>query len=463
MTRSKSEASAHGQSRAVRSIATISRSVLRRAKHAHYARAICGALGAFTLTIACALDCGSRLGDAEVFVLAALLSLATFISWVRSESIEARAVLKRIDERLHLSGAFLSAHESCAQTPDAPLAQLGAAKLLQRVRPSQALEAAVPHTLGFVSLPLLGLLVLVQTVQVRDARATKAGRMTVEVGTVADHLADIERMNRDALSEMQRRELADIQRAAETAAKAAADQFLDAVPKDGPKEEPRDEVGEGDWRKQLRSVADDLDQMASEAQPGSDFAEQLMDAAAEAEALAMDSGPQQLAPSQEEAEAGDGDMAGSELGAGRGDAAPDESSGGSLDPAEGGAGPSELLGLSPEEASPEEASPDPNDPKLAVPDGLQESELVAEDGGATVASGEITQGASQGPAADQRSKVGALRPSDEAGDLGGDPSAHPAPGAPVPDEAEGLLDRSRWWPDRDDAIVRAWLAKRAPK
>ena len=445
------------ESRAVSSIATISRSVLRRAKHAHYARAICGALGTFTLALACALERGSRLGDPEVLALGALLSIAAFVCWIRSESIEARAVLERIDERLHLSGAFLSAHESCAKSPGAPLTQLGAAKLLQRVRPSQALEAAVPHTLGFAALPLIGLLVLVQTVQVRDARRSRAGRMTVELGTVADRLADIERMNRESLSESQRRELAEIQRAAEIAAEDAARQFIEQASEDAPAAEGRRE----DYCDQMRSVADDLVRMASEAQPGSALAEELCDAAAEAEAFVMESGPKDASGSR--AEAGDGRFGGSEEGGGGGDSPSDalsaeplgtefESAGsGDLAAGDAAAGGSEL-GAS----------------ELADPAGFRETDAASTKGGATVASGEIMQGTSQRLAeGDQRPGVGIIQPSEEGGDQGIVPSGGadgaPLRDAPVPSAAEGLLDRSSWWTDRDDAIVRAWLARRAPR
>ena len=446
-----------GHSRAVRSIGAISRSVLRRAKHAQYARAICGALGAFTLTIACALERGSRLGDAEVLILAALLSLAAFASWVRSERIEARTVLERIDERLHLSGAFLSAHESCEKTPDAPLTQLGAAKLLQRVRSSQALEAAVPHTLGFVALPLLGLLVLVQTVQVRDARQSEASLVTVEVGTVADHLEDIERMNRASLTEMQRRELAEIQRAAEVAAEDAAQQFLDQTPAD----QSQKVGGQDDWREQLRSVADDLDQLASEARPGSEFAEQLADAAAQAEALAMDSEPQEASPA--EAEAGSGRFAGSEEGTGGGDSSFDMGS--AMGPGEESGGPevNDPGGLGSAEVDPSLSAPE-----LAGSNAAQGPDGGAAKGEGAAANGELLQGTAPLSAGDgERSKVGVLRPIQEGAERATSRSDESDPDgaldARVPDEAEELLDRSQWWLDRDDAIVRAWLAKRAPK
>jgi hypothetical protein len=442
--------------RAVRGIASMSRSVLRRATHAHYARAICGALGTFALTVAFALMRGSRLGDAEVYLLAALLALATLASWIRSERIESRAVLQRIDERLHLAGAFLSAHESCATSPGSPLTQLGAAKLLQRVRPSQAMEAAVPHTLGFVVLPLLGLLAVVQTVQVRDARRSTAGRVTVEVGTVADHLHDIERMNREALSAMQRAELAEIQRAAEAAAKNAAEQFLDGAPKEelDPKEH---------WAEQMRSVADDLDELASQVPQGSDLAEQLASAAAEAEAVAMGSEPQDVdasasspeESSSAEAESGDGRFAGSEEGAGGGDSSYDvgattagdlladaaedvvevEPGGGdAIEPTSGMGGPGK-------EESAEESAGEP-------------AGQVAAADSAALTSGEDRRrvGVLKGPPSQERPALAAGLPAEDR-----------AAADPAPDEAEELLDRSQWWADRDDAIVRAWLAKRAPK
>ncbi len=457
---------AGGESRAVRGIGTISRSVVRRAKHAHYARAICGALGTFTLTVALALVRGSMLGDGEVYVLATLLAVASFVAWVGSERIESRTVLRRIDERLHLGGAFLSAQESCAHSPDSSLAQLGAAKLLQRVRPNQALEAAVPHTLGFALLPLLGVLALVQTVQVLDARRSTAGRVTVEVGTVADHLGDIERMNRAALSEMQRQELAAIQQAAAAAAKDAADQFLDGDPKAGRPEPEQQEH----WREQLRSVADDIDRLASTAPAGSELAEQLSDVAAEAEALAMDSGPQDAFPA--EAKSGEGRFAGSEEGTGGGDSSFDTGAGSKEGEAGGGdvegmdkAGPADLAmvdGGMVDGGGADEAA------LLDVPAGKGEAGAStgegAPSGGANgqVAKAELQESAS----GEGRPRVGVLRPAEPVGDAVREPGGAAAPGAggdPVEDEAEALLDRSRWWSDRDDAIVRAWLAKRAPK
>lgn len=439
-------------SRSVISIATISRSVLRRAKHAHFSRAICGALGTFTLAIAFALERGSRLGDPEVLLLAALLALATFYSWVRSENIEAREVLERIDQRLHLAGAFLSAHESCAHSPNSTLVQLGAAKLLQRVRPGQALEAAVPHTLGFVVLPLLGLLVLVQTVQLRDARDSRARNVTVEVGTVADHLADIERMNRDALSAMQREELARIQAAAKTAAQDAADQFLERSPETS----SADEQPRQDWREQLRSVADDSDRLAAEAQPGSDLAQQLADVAAEAEALAMESSPSEPSSSLE-AEAGEGRFAGSEEGSGGGDAALDAALDAAFDPGPAGReeGAIETAGLP--QAS---ASGDPTDSDGGGDVAQGASQVVSESApqGAVVADAGSDGG--------ERPRNGLLRPIDEPDDLDEQLTPHRTPvavGGPGSEEAEALTGGSRWWSDRDDAIVRAWLSKPARK
>ncbi|MFT6830592.1 MAG: hypothetical protein ACJAZN_000746, partial [Planctomycetota bacterium] len=326
-----SDTSTTGESRAARSMATMGRSVLRRATQAHYARATCGALGTFALAFACAVGRGASLGSFEAVGLAALLGLLTFAAWVRSETVSSRDVLERVDRRLHLGGAFLAAQESCERTPGSAVAQLGAARLLLRVRPSQVMEAAVPHTLGFVILPLLGLLVLVQTVQSRDARRGRAGFMNIQVGAIAAGLGNVAVEHGATLTDEQRETLAEIQKKADAAAKLAADSSLGQEP----------EGDSTDFREVLSEVADELNELAEEAPSGSGLADDLSDAAASAEALAMDAGameasavetsavdpsasasPSESSESQGaeagEAEAGDGQFAGNAPGNGSG-------------------------------------------------------------------------------------------------------------------------------------------------
>ncbi|QDV08724.1 hypothetical protein Poly30_42770 [Planctomycetes bacterium Poly30] len=433
-------------------MAVLGRSVLRRARQAQWARAICGGIGVAALALALAIERGASLGNGEALGLAALLGLLAVGAWVRSETVESRDVLQRVDQRLHLAGAFLAAHESCARTPESPVAQLGAARLLQRIRPGQAIEAAVPHTLGFVVLPLIGLLVLVQTVQSRDGRRELAGRRNVEVGTVADQIGDIADSGAETLTEEQRAELAEVEQKAREAAQQAADESLDSL-------EERAAAIE-DWRQEMRKIADELEALAREAPSGSKVADDLSEASAAAAALAMDaSSPDVPTPGDStgpEGLAGQGAQQGAVAGEaeGGGSGSPtDSSSDSSTDSFSGEVGVGE-----PAMAAWEDSGP-PGDAPLsqaAEPRG----EGIEPAPGTVPPSRTVARPSEEGAGSGLPGQIaGAVPPSEGLPGESAAPSDRFESGEERPRAAEEVLPVRPWWSGRDDAIVRAWLAR----
>lgn len=249
-----------------RTIGALTRKVAARARQAHSARAVCGATAAACIVLGCIVHRGGSVDDPEALILAAIVGGLAYFAWRLSRSVAAGDIACRIDDELGLRGAFVAAYETERERPGSAVAQLGAARLVACVRRRDAMEAAIPHTVGFVALPFLALAGLLFAIEAngKDARSESTGtlaalRLSARIGQIADRQGA-------ALDDMQMDQLEQAAQAAAGAAGQSAEQ----------------------QRSDLADVAETLDELAREAPPGSDLAEALSRAAARAEAAALD-------------------------------------------------------------------------------------------------------------------------------------------------------------------------------
>ncbi|MEM9380119.1 MAG: hypothetical protein AAGB93_09255 [Planctomycetota bacterium] len=399
-----------------RAVGSLTRFVTARARQAHTARAACGGLASAGLVLACAVRNGASLGDPDALLLAVVVGSMAYLGWMLSRSVATAAIARRIDRELRLGGAFVAAYETERDRPESGVGQLGAARLLTRIRRSDALEAATPHAIGFLVLPMLALAALVAAVHAREEADRLASSGAARSIGLAAALEEIARQDATAMSDPGR---ADIEEIASQAARAAA----------APSQEAH--------REAMADLADELDRLAREAPPGSDLAEQLARAAALAEAASIDldaEEPQADSPSAEssaDAAAQDEDHgveSGAEEGASgaEGSASSDSGAGG----VERGPGREQAVGGNSEAsigADPGDRAAQPSDAASAAP----------------------TQ-ARPGGAASTEEGVSASGPSDAV------PAEDPAGTTP----GTRTVGEVRWWAPRDDGLVRRWAARR---
>jgi len=249
-----------------RTIGALTRTVAARARQAHSARAVCGATAAACIVLGCIVQRGGSVDDPGALILAAIVGGLAYFAWRLSRSVAAGDIACRVDDELGLRGAFVAAYETERERPNSAVAQLGAARLVACVRRRDAMEAAIPHTVGFVALPFLALAGLLFVIEAsdRDARAESAGtlaalKLSATIGQIADRQG----------AALDGGQMDQLEQAAQAAAGAAGQ-------------------GAEQQRRDLGDVAERLDELAREAPPGSELAEALSRAAARAEAAALD-------------------------------------------------------------------------------------------------------------------------------------------------------------------------------
>lgn len=355
------------------------RALARAARQAVQARAVCCGLGASLVTLALVIGAGHGLRDLEGVALAALVGTLAGAAWIAAVRVEEASIARRLDRGLDLEGALLAAYENAAK-PERPMAELGAERIVDRECWSLAKQVVVPHYAGFLAVPLIAAVALLQTVAAADARGVRADLELRRVRGVASGVERALSAHAGALGE---EELAAL-----GAALAAA------------RDASSDGGGAGDA---MDVVSETLEDLAAELPAGSDAARELRELALRAEVLgvgsAADSASDGRSPSDPEAAVE------------RGSAGPA--------PEEGAGGPGGA-----------QSSPDRGT------------------GDGSGASGETRQGseAIAGVDAAPGSPGAAMEP--VAGEI--------PPVAPPPPRSAAS---ARWWTDRDDGLVRRWLAR----
>lgn len=332
------------------------------------------------MTLALVVGAGHGLGELEGVALAVVVGVLAGASWIAAVRVEEASIARRLDRGLELDGALLAAYENAA-APERPMAELGAERIVDRECWSLARQVVVPHYAGFLALPLVAAVALLQTVAAADARGARADLELRQVRGVAKGVERALSAHAGALGE---EELAAL-----GAALAAA----------------RDASSEGDGAGEaMDAVSETLEDLAADLPAGSDAARELRELALRAEVLgvgsAEDPGADGGSPTDAETA---GEMA---------------SAGSALEDGAGGSG-----GAQPAEADPDRGS-----------------------GDGSRAGGETRQ--------DPTSPAGAAHGQGRPGEVG-EPAADAAP--PPPRSAVS----ARWWTDRDDGLVRRWLARDA--
>ncbi|MEM9802959.1 MAG: hypothetical protein AAGA20_21725, partial [Planctomycetota bacterium] len=234
-------------------VGALARRVTKRAREAHVARAICGGIASAALVLALVVFDGGTIEDPDALVLAAFAGALAFFGWRASEHLETDAIVRRVDDVLELGGEFVAAYESDRERKASRVAQLGAARLAGSLRRTDAMEAAIPHTLGFVALPLVGLAAIILAIGARDAGDREAAGASARSLFLAGEVAALVDDEPEELTEELRDEIERVARAAVAAG---------GMPGGGRGEE-------------MASVARDLDRLACDVPAGSELARAL--------------------------------------------------------------------------------------------------------------------------------------------------------------------------------------------
>ena len=266
MTHGSGRLAAH-QAPALRSVERLNRAVSARVRQGHMARGICAALAAAATTVSLAVMEGHPLEDEGLLLLMVLVAALTFTAWRGAHRLTGAMVAARVDGALGLKGAYESAVEAARHEHPTVLSELGAERVAAAVSRRSAVEAAVPHTVSFVALPLLSSALLVAAVGAQDSEGAGAYGERARSFKISN---DLTALARDGAMPMDAAAREAIQRAASAAAAAGG--------------------SPGSRQQDMREVAEELEELALDAPPGSDLAEALARAAAAAEALALEDG-----------------------------------------------------------------------------------------------------------------------------------------------------------------------------
>jgi hypothetical protein len=145
------------------------------------------------------------------------------------------------------------------------MSELGAERLLGKVRRREVVEAATPHTVGFAALPFGAVALLVVCVGMGDSSGRPGQGDRARSFALS---SDLSALARDGAEQMDDAAREGLERAAAAAAGAAA----------------------GSGSEEMREVAEELEALALEAPPGSELAEALSRAAAAAESMSLEAG-----------------------------------------------------------------------------------------------------------------------------------------------------------------------------
>lgn len=266
MVRAKSGEAVAVDLPALHAVGRLHRAVVSRARQGYAAQALCAAIGAGALSVSLGVLGGQGLEDLDLYVLASLLALSTFLAWRHATPLSASAAARRVDEGLSLGGAYVAAFEANSADQPSVMSELGAQRVLTRLRRREAVEVAVPHTVSFVAVPLLALALLAVSVGLEESSGSTAGGDRARTYAFSADLASLAREGAVPMDEAAREA---IQRAADAAVASASS-----------KQRPQE----------MRDLAEELEALALEAPHGSQLAEALARAAAAAESVALEPG-----------------------------------------------------------------------------------------------------------------------------------------------------------------------------
>lgn len=383
---------------------------MRNAWHAvgmaRTAEALLVAVGLGLVTAAAAVAEGLPLRDPVTWCLAVAAGVAMGLSWFVDLHPRAEVLARRIDRTLRLDGALVTAWEHEARGAESTLATLLARRVRQRVRPSEAVRAALPLSGPILAVPFLGasLLAWVCGLQTDDGAVHVQPALTAAVGAFedAERVAQ-EELAAGAMSAADLRELAALTRRARELA-AEGGRVGD------------DPARAGELRRDLEDLAERTEELAQDRAARADLARALDQAAA-----CADAAREGLSALADDAETPAADRTGATPGSGGADREGDSAGSGAARPGRSD-GPS----------------------------------------GGELGGGELAQSGADGT-------MSALSNADEASPTGPDPTvsdvARESEAAPdvAPEPAAGptggvALDR--WWPARHATLAGRWVELR---
>lgn len=280
---------------ALDAVAQLNRTVASRARQGYTAQGLCAAIAAAALAISLAVLGGEEVGRVDLLGLAAFVGVLTLLMWRRANLRSDEVVARRVDDELGLRGAYLAAFEAGRADAPSVMSELGAERVLGKVRRRDVMEAATPHTVGFATLPFGAVALLVVCVGVGESSSWSGQGERARSFALS---TDLTALARDGAERMDDAAREGLERAAAAAAGAAA----------------------GRGREEMREVAEELEALALEAPPGSELAEALSRAAATAESMSLDAEEEArgLDPERQGAERADSTGQGASNGRGRG-------------------------------------------------------------------------------------------------------------------------------------------------
>ena len=190
------------------------RPLVRRAWHAvgmaRTGEALLIALAAGLFAAAAALRSGVD-SRGVLWAVALLAALPMGAAWLLEQRPVPVAVARRIDRRLRLRGALVSAWE-VEERGGGQLGLLLGAELRRRLRLRQVLAAALPNSIALLALPLLGVVLLVLALEARpgpqDPLVALSGTLSALSSALGEELsAALGELDPGALSPLEREEV----------------------------------------------------------------------------------------------------------------------------------------------------------------------------------------------------------------------------------------------------------------
>ncbi len=220
------------------------------------------AVTAFALILASAVHSSGEVATLQELVLSLVCALLAGLSWWWPHRLGERSVAARLDSKLNLDGAYLTAWEvEAGRVNSSPIASLLGTRLLARIRNSHAIRAALPHSAPWIAAPFVAAAILALALgEVRSSHQNST--MAVAARSLAAALADLRseaardgKLNPDDMERL------------DQAAAEARDLAVDAS--------SIEEQDTADLERRMSELASELSRLASDSPADSDLRQEL--------------------------------------------------------------------------------------------------------------------------------------------------------------------------------------------
>ena len=222
------------------------------------------AFTAFALILASAVYSSGEVASLQELALSLVCALLAALSWWWPHRLGERSVAARLDSKLKLDGAYLTAWEvEAGRVSSSPIARLLGVRLLARIRHSQAIRAALPHSAPWIAAPFVAAAVLALALgEVRSSHqnSTTAVAARSLAGALADLRSEAAREGNLTAEDLER---------LDQAAAEARELAVDAS--------SIEEQDTADLERRMSELAGELSQLASDSPADSDLRQELED------------------------------------------------------------------------------------------------------------------------------------------------------------------------------------------